>query len=516
MGLTSMAPPPGPEPIRQVGLYRSVVLNLAVLVLTTLLLNAFLVWNLGSANRWMQKEQLALRSATLLAEQVEGTLMTRGIALGPTATADLQPLVDDLADGYLAPSSLFVVDSTLAMVAHAGNPQPDGVAPADLREAVLTDRAVTGMQRSQASFWGPRELYASVPIHRGLKQVGAVRAAYPVGTAQTWLLDWKLLVFVLYCVGAVVIVTLFSTAIFRNRILNPIRVLMVGTSRVAEGMFSIRVPEDEPNEIGELAASFNQMAEELERYQARSEEQVRELQHINELLERTRDELAFQARMAGVGRLAAGVAHEIGNPLSAVMGMVDLLREDDEDEEGNEDLLRRVSDELQRVHATVRDLLDYARPAEGEREAVDLESVLQSAREMVSIQKEFEGIDITVHVPPGMPAARAESVRLRQVILNLLLNARDALGGEGRVWIRARHTSGRCLLVVADDGPGVAPEHVDSIFDPFFTTKEPGAGTGLGLSVSLQIVESFGGTLRYRHRDAGGAEFIVDLPADER
>ena len=490
------------------------VLNLAVLVLATLLLNAILVWNLGSKDRWQQRERLAVQTATLVAERVVGIVVQSGGTLDGDAAAPVTALVEDLHAGELAPTTVTVVGTSLQVIARSGDDPVDPLSPADLREAVATEHVVTGVESSERSFWGPRRVYASVPVMVGARKVGGVRVTYAVGSDSTWLLDWKLAVFVGYVAVAILVVTLFGTAIFRNRILHPIRVLVVGTRKVAEGMFSVRVPEDEPTEIGDLAVSFNLMAEELGRYQSRSEEQVGELQHINELLERTRDELAFQARMAGVGRLAAGVAHEIGNPLAAVIGMVELLSEDQGmDAETRSDLLRRIGDELQRVHATVKDLLDYARPAEGDLEPVDVAAVIHSAKEMVSMQKEFDGVEVAVEIAADLPAAHAEPSRLRQVLINLLLNARDAVSGAGRVVIAARGSDGRCFVEVADDGPGVPGEHEDSIFDPFFTTKEPGEGTGLGLSVSLQIVEGFGGRLRYRRSARGGASFTVDLPA---
>jgi len=495
-----------------VGLWRSVVLNLAFLVLATLLLNAFLVWNLGSDNRWSRREQQAVQTATLLAEQIEGTLLKRDLPLSAEHARVVQPLVDDLVAGELAPYSLLVVDRSLDTVVEAGEPWTDSLPPADLRETVLEGRTITGNERPGGSLWGPRTVYAAMPVEIGTRRIGGVRVSYPLGGNVTWLLDRNLLVFVVYCICAIVVVTLFSTAIFRNRVLQPIRVLMVGTARVAEGMFSVRVPEEEPTEIGELAASFNQMAEELERYQGRTEEQVGELQHINDLLERTRDELALQARMAGVGRLAAGVAHEIGNPLSAAIGFVELLEDDDLDPGTRADLLRRISDELSRAHSIVRDLLDYARPTAAELEEVDVCAVAEGARELVSMQREFDGVTIETTFAEGLPAVRAESSRLRQVLINLLLNARDAVAGKGRVRIRVRRDGDWIEIALRDSGPGVPAEHVDAIFDPFFTTKEPGAGTGLGLSVSMQIVESFGGRLRYHPADDGGAVFTVELP----
>ncbi len=501
---------PGTAPARRIGLYRSVVLNLAVAVLVTLLLNAFFVWNLGSDDRNQDRERWAVQTATLLSEQIEGQLLKNEADLGPPSARLIQPLVDDVASGELAPKMVWVVDGSLTTVSSHGEVS-DAIPPGDLREALLTDRTVSGVAHSDRSFWGPRTAFASVPIHAGATKVGVVRAAYTLGSSGTWLVDRKLLVFILYTTAAVIVVTLFGLAIFRNRILRPIQVLMMGTARVAEGMFSVRVPEEEPNEIGELSASFNMMAQELERYQGRSEKQVGELQHINDLLERTRDELAFQARMAGVGRLAAGVAHEIGNPLAAIIGMVDLLRETELDADEQADMHRRIADELQRVHATVRDLLDYARPGEGGVEQVSVAEVVRGACEMVALQKEFDGIEFH-HELADLPAVMAEPSRLRQVIINLLLNARDAMGGEGRVTVRATVDERRCHVEVADEGPGVDGQDVDSIFDPFFTTKAPGEGTGLGLSISLQIVEGFGGHLRYRPGEDGGAIFCIELP----
>jgi len=508
------SPDPGtPTPThRRVGLLRTVVVNLSVLVGVTLLLNALLVWNLGAPQRARQREQLAQQVAALIAEQVEARLMRGDGTLSPDQAAVIEPLVFSVSGGELAPQTVLVVDASLQTVARVGEvPGDDGLPPADLRQAVLERRSMLTTEYPAGSFLGPRYVSASTPILLDRQLAGGVRVTYPLGGTLTWVADTRLLVFFLYAIGAVVIIAAFGSGVFRKGVLQPINVLMVGTRRVAEGTFSIRVPEEEPNELGELASSFNLMAEELQRYQARTEEQVGELQHINDLLERTQHELAFQARMAGVGRLAAGVAHEIGNPLAAVMGMVDLLREGENDGEERDDLLRRIGDELQRVHATLRTLLDYARPPEGLVEELALGEVVRSAVEMVAVQKDFAGVTIQIQVPDDHRVL-AEPGRLRQVLVNLLLNARDAVDGRGTVVLVAEGGDDRCLLRVRDDGPGIPPGEEDSIFDPFYTTKDPGQGTGLGLSVSLQLVESFGGRLRYRQGSDGGAEFVVELP----
>ncbi len=495
------------------GLWRTVVLNLSVLVLVTLLLNALLVWNLGARQRAEQREQLARQVAVLIAEQVAVEVDRAGGALAPEQASAIDPLLRDVVDGELGPHTVLVVDASLRTVASVGDViGSDGLPPPDLREAVLERQPVLETEYPAGSFLGPRHVAASCPIELDRRLLGGVRVAYPVGGTLTWIADMRLVIFALYALGAVAIVAVFGSGVFRKSVIEPIRVLMVGTRRVAEGTFSIRVPEEEPNELGELAASFNLMAEELQRYRQRSEEQVGELQHINDLLERTQHELAFQARMAGVGRLAAGVAHEIGNPLAAVMGMVDLLREDDLDGAERDDLLRRINDELERVHHILRTLLDHARPPDGVVEEVALQDAIRSACEMVSVQKDFQEMTLEVALPEGC-AVRADPARLRQVLVNLLLNARDAVEGRGTVAFGAERSGDRWLVRVRDDGPGIPPGAEDSIFDPFYTTKEPGQGTGLGLSVSLQQLESFGGRLRYRAVEGGGAEFELDLPA---
>ncbi len=504
--------PDGGRPRRRVGLVRSVVLTLATLVLATLALNALFVWTASWGERSRRQRQLALTTATALAEQVEGTLIRQDQILAPDTALLLQPLVEDLAGGALQPSSVLIVDATRRRIVGVGGAAEGELLPPDLGEALRTGRSSTGIDLDAASFWGPREVYATVPIEVGPQRVGAVRVALRSGGRESWLLDTRLLMFLLYTAVAVAIVTVVGLIIFRNRILLPVRVLMAGTSQVAEGLFSVRVPEEDPSELGELAASFNRMAGELERYQARTEEQLAELQHINDLLERARDELVFQARMASVGRLAAGVAHEIGNPLSAMVGMVDLLREADLDEEERADMLRRIAGELQRVNLTVRDLLDHARPGEVERVPVRVDEVVAAACEMVAMQRDFDRVEIRRDVPDDLPAVIADAHRLRQVLINLLLNARDAMDGQGVVTIEARRRGDRCVIEVVDDGPGVKEQDAESIFDPFFTTKQPGQGTGLGLSVSLQIVEGLGGRLRLGARDGAGAVFVIELP----
>ena len=179
--MSTRVPSPSPDSPRRVGLWRTVVLNLAFLVLATLLLNAFLVWNLGSANRWGRRERLAAQTAALLAEQIEGTLLRRELTLTQENSRIVQALVDELAEGELSPYSVQVVDRSLSAIASAGAPWTESLPPHDLREAVLEGRAVQGSERLDGSLWGPRTVYVSRPVELGTRPVGGVRVAFTLG-----------------------------------------------------------------------------------------------------------------------------------------------------------------------------------------------------------------------------------------------------------------------------------------------------------------------------------------------
>jgi signal transduction histidine kinase len=192
------------------------------------------------------------------------------------------------------------------------------------------------------------------------------------------------------------------------------------------------------------------------------------------------------------------VAHEIGNPLTAVLGYVELLLADTTDELSR-DSLERIKSETARIHRIVHDLLEYARPVADVTEPVDLGAVVRTAIDLCRPQPRFRDVAIEAEVD-GRPPVAASSRRLLQVLLNLLLNAADAIGGEGTITVAATALEdGRVALEVTDSGPGVPDDDRTRIFDPFFTTKEPGRGSGMGLAVCRSIVQAFAGEIARRY-----------------
>ncbi|MHB8879073.1 MAG: sensor histidine kinase [Myxococcaceae bacterium] len=263
--------------------------------------------------------------------------------------------------------------------------------------------------------------------------------------------------------------------------------------------------------LSRLQASLRRMADSLRDEQALTRRQLDELGATNASLSRAQTELVASERLATVGKLAAGVAHEVGNPLAGILGYVSLARSRGASPE-LVDLLDRVELEVQRIDQIVRGLLDLGRPAKGAATPLDLAGIADTCVKLLSAGRDFEGVRIEVAIEAGT-VVRAQSGPLSQVIINLLLNAAQAMDGKGAVTLGARRLPDRVLIDVRDSGPGIAPEVLPRLFEPFFTTKNAGKGSGLGLAVSRHLAATMGGTLEAANAEGGGACFTLSLPA---
>jgi len=216
-------------------------------------------------------------------------------------------------------------------------------------------------------------------------------------------------------------------------------------------------------------------------------------------------------KLASVGQLAAGVAHEIGNPVGIILGMSDVLRQGGSSPEE----VQRFSDEIHkatmRVDQTIRELLTFARPVRDEGARADVRQVVESTVKLVQTHKSFRNVMVCIDIGEECPVAEIRPSQLQQVLLNLFLNAAAAMNGEGRIEVSCRCEDRRLSIAVRDFGPGIPEKDLQRIFDPFFTTKPPGEGTGLGLAMSSQIVEIYGGEIEAESRIGEGAVFTVKL-----
>ena len=258
--------------------------------------------------------------------------------------------------------------------------------------------------------------------------------------------------------------------------------------------------------LDQAALAFERTAAALGDERARLASKVAELTTANVSLAEARASLVRSEKLATVGRLAAGVAHEVGNPLGAIAGYAELARGrlGPGADPSIRDSLDRIAAAADRIDRIVRDLLDFARPARLEVREVSVASAVDAALRLATVQSRFKGVEVEVHIPEDLPSVLAEERHLSQVLLNLLLNAGDAMEGKGRVRVVGRQAGDRVEVEISDSGPGIAPDDLPRIFDPFFTTKEPGEGSGLGLAICHTIVESQGGSIEACKGAKGG------------
>ncbi len=330
--------------------------------------------------------------------------------------------------------------------------------------------------------------------------------------ARTHLPLGNLLLFYVSVTGLAVLVLAYIA--LTHLIVRPLERLTRGSEQLAAGSLDVRVQERGSAEVVRLAAAFNDMADQLRAEREALEQRLRELEQTATELKTAQQQVIHGEKLASVGRLAAGVAHEIGNPLAAILGLVELLRSGAAPPAQTGEFLARIQRETERIHNIIRDLLDFSRrDPEGElpEGSTELAQVIADAVDLVRPQKESKQVEIQLDLEPGLRVVGPQH-RLAQVLLNLLLNAVDALEGRGTVRIEARaEPDGGCMLAISDDGPGLPQLVLDRLFEPFTTTKPPGKGTGLGLAVCHALVEGMGGRIEARTRPEGGARFELHL-----
>jgi two-component system, NtrC family, sensor kinase len=318
------------------------------------------------------------------------------------------------------------------------------------------------------------------------------------------------MILVLYIVLFALVVAVFGTMFLRNYLVLPLRKILDATEKISQGKFEVSVEVDANNELGQLASAFNRMAEELAQRQRNLESQLNQLEQINAVLTKTQDQLIISEKLASVGKLAAGVAHEIGNPLSIVNGYLEMIMKSARLESREKDMLTRMDGELKRINQIIRELIDYARPPVGELQLVDVNLVITETLKLMETQKEFHKIQTELRLADNLPMIKARPNQLKQVFVNLFLNALDAMDGGGVLGLRTYaglEGAQEVVAEVSDNGVGIPAENLHKIFDPFFSTKEPGKGVGLGLSISLKLIEVMNGKMEVESEPGKGSTF---------
>jgi signal transduction histidine kinase len=327
--------------------------------------------------------------------------------------------------------------------------------------------------------------------------------------------------------------SVFAALLLRRRVVRPLEQLAAAARAVGAGE-AARATVSGPRETALVARAWNEMTEALEKRSEDLAKAVGELRGANRELRRTRAGLDRAERLALVGRLAAGVAHEVGNPIGAMLAFLELASRDPGLAEASRAHLGRAAREGERVRVILRQLLDFSRPARTAPAPLDLASVAEEASRLVTVQHANRHIALELRRAEGLAPALGDTGAVLQILLNLLLNAADAVAGSespaialelrrsvlharggdgdaGGAQGRAQADAVEC--VVADNGCGIAETDRERVFDPFFTTKPPGQGTGLGLSTAARLAEEMEGALLLVEPPAGFVTaFALRLP----
>jgi len=313
-----------------------------------------------------------------------------------------------------------------------------------------------------------------------------------------------MLVFVLITVAGMMLAVLLGF-LLSSRLLNPVQRLIAVSRRVSQGDLSPDVGPVSRSEIGLLQRTFQEMLTSL-RERARHQQAESELK------------LLQSEKQASVGRLAAGVAHEINNPLTGVLTFTHMLLKRQDIDEGMREDLQTIAAATERVRKIVKGLLDFSRQSKLEPQPTDINELINATIPLVANQALVRGVLFCFDAGPDIPRRTLDRNQFQSVLLNIILNALDATERGGHIDISSRLALAEgqkgVEISITDTGHGIRPEHLDKIFDPFYTTKEVGKGTGLGLSVSQGIVERHGGTIRVQSLVDKGSTFTIWLPLD--
>ena len=537
-----------------------VIINISFLMLAAILLIGFTISEINERN--IKQEKIRYGERMIQDFQTIMDFISRDKKEFTLSHPLVQNEVQDFVRLYIKEKGfyeLLIVDHQLKIIASkkpewVNKPSTDPF----MKKAIQTGELVAEIDKSGiflSTFYKKMVLYSPL-WHQG-KIIGGIQMEVPIGDLVMSLLESKRIILITIILDAIVLI-IFGSFLLSRVLVKPIKDLVRLTQRISDGDFSQKIEATSKNEIGQLIGSFNRMIERLKENQESLENYLESLESTNKKLKQAQEELIRTEKLASIGRFAAGVAHEVGNPLGAILGYTSILQKEGLDREESKDYLKRIVKEIERINRIVRELLDFARPSKFEIKDVEINKVIESTLSLLSYQNNFKNIETRLNLQSDLPAIKGDEFQLSQVFINIILNAIDAMpkGGILRIqtsthvvenldvdrfqriyprrrksdptesdYSRMRKTDPLAALFkkfsegdrlvkirISDTGSGIKKEDLENIFDPFFTTKAPDKGTGLGLSISLRIVESLEGEIRVESEVGKGTTFEVYFP----
>jgi signal transduction histidine kinase len=420
--------------------------------------------------------------------------------------------------------------SEVVIIDRTGNPVFSAGYASDDKENILSNTREAMETRMfstdfSGSTWGvlwynKKNIMISAPLSLEVRPLGGVSISSSLIPLYQTLRNSEKVIF-LYIILDTLILATAGIYLLSRIAVKPIHKLLKMTEEYKEGDFVPSLEETSKNEIGELSRSLSIMLKRLDDNKKELKAHITSLEKANVELQQAQDEVIRSEKLASVGRLAAGIAHEIGNPIGIVLGYLGIIKKGDIKDEEKEDFLDRIESEITRINLIIRQLLDFSRPSSGKPEKTSAHELIMNTVNMLKPQPMMENISITFALEAAGDTVFADPNQLQQVFLNIIMNAADFLTGKSllkegsskkEIILQSKNADEYIELRFVDNGPGIPEEERDHIFDPFYTTKEPGKGTGLGLAVCYRIVEGLGGTIRIESEIGKGTTIIIQLP----
>jgi signal transduction histidine kinase len=406
-------------------------------------------------------------------------------------------------------------------------------APEEAIAAYAGQALVSGVESVQfigntfGFFWMQHEyLVIAAPLRRGGELQAGFSLVFPLEGIYRSLRNSQQILFLYIFINVAILVFVGVYRVVKLYI-QPLARLAQRAEDYKEDDGMLFAVRKEDNELQRLSSSLNGLMRRLSADKAKLHATVASLKTANVELKRAQSEIIRAEKLASVGRLSAGIAHEIGNPIGIVTGYLELLKHQEISEEERIEFLNRAQQEIERISTIIRQLLEISRPTHGASQPFSIHALIEDMIDGLNLQPFMSHVRLQSDFQAQDDIAALDSNQLRQVFLNLIINAADAVSAKGpesrgELVIAtenaavAEPASGKTRnwlhIHFKDTGAGIPPEYLDSIFDPFFTTKEPGKGTGLGLAVSFMIMENVGGTLRAESSVGEGTVMTVSLP----
>ncbi len=391
-----------------------------------------------------------------------------------------------------------------------------------LRQSAVSRTEVIRTAGSFFSLFGlsPRQAMIAIPVKK-CEAVKAIGTIVHIPEISKDIINKQSIIFVYILVNAIILTTLWFFRM-RRLVIEPLEDLVDMTDSFGGYSFDLLEKSSKKNEFGQLATALRNMLTRIDEDKKKLSATVNSLETANKQILANQDKLIEAEKFVAVGRLSAGLAHEIGNPLGIVQGYLELLGSDDIEHEDRLQYTGRAIKELERMTRLIRQLLNFAQKKNENESRTPVAPVIYELLEMFKYQKIAENIQLDFQCEDFAEQVCCSEADLHQVLLNCILNSIDAIGEQGPATGSIVFS---CSLVVEEDkkfaaieirdnGGGVERSDMSSVFDPFFTTKEIGHGTGLGLSVSRSIVENCGGTIRLESENSTGTCVIITLPVE--